>query len=491
MEYGNARLVHESLQAREHLLRDRPHLVKPLPFIFPVYANNFRTRATIRSSLMLYDLLTPRKVSPWHRSFNRREIQQIEPAIAAKGLVSSYLSHDAQIEMPERLCTEYLIEARELVADILNYTAVDFIVVRDGKAQGVDYHDVTTGDRFRANSRMIVNAAGPWIDAILAATGQPMEAQLGFRKGSHLVLQLDGRGPRHAIVTRAESNNRPIFIIPWLDHHLIGTTDTSYTGELISVSCEDWVAEYLSEEASQLLPGIVIEIKNVLYSYSGVRPLPIDKTGFTRLSKSRRGTVIDHKTEGVERLVSIVGGRLITAYRLGKFVGNIVQNSIGTPPRGGRPQSIPRSHPTPIPFLDPITVEHLHNRYGQRAADVAAYTALDPDLAAPISHLHPDIGAEVTYAVEHESAKTIGDVLLRRTAIGLTHDLGRSAAPNVAMILQKHFGWSHAERDQAVRDYEMELHRTFTVFDHAKRRAFTSKTNTQSGAVDKKSTVED
>ena len=94
--------------------------------------------------------------------------------------------------------------------------------------------------------------------------------------------------------------------------------------------------------------------------------------------------------------------------------------------------------------------------------------------AEPLSPSHPDIGAQVAYAVEREGAKTVGDVLLRRTPVGLTHDLGRAAAPNVAAIMQDHFDWSDAKRDQAVRDYEMELHRTVTVFDHPNRRAATA-----------------
>jgi glycerol-3-phosphate dehydrogenase len=212
----------------------------------------------------------------------------------------------------------------------------------------------------------------------------------------------------------------------------------------------------------------------VLYSYSGARPLPLTERGVSEGAISRRAFVIDHESEGVAHLISVVGGKLTTATRLGASVGRAVRRVIGAPPRGGRPQPLPRGQTGPIPFLPQPTVEHLQNRYGRRAAEVAAYAALHPELADPLSPWHPDIGAQVAYAVDHEGAKTVGDVLLRRTPVGLTHDLGRAAAPNVAAIMQGHFDWSDAERDQAVRDYEMELHRTVVVFDHPNRRAATA-----------------
>jgi hypothetical protein len=131
--------------------------------------------------------------------------------------------------------------------------------------------------------------------------------------------------------------------------------------------------------------------------------------------------------------------------------------------RRSGPRALPPRAPGHVSFLPPETLAHLRGRYGQRSADVAAYAAQDPSLAAPISPHHPDIGAQVVYAIEHEHARTVGDVLLRRTPVGRTRGLGRPAAPRVAAILGARLGWSDAERAQAVRDYELELHRTLTV----------------------------
>ena len=132
----------------------------------------------MRGGLLLYDLLSPRKVSPWHRSFTRRELQRQEPSIATAGLEASFQFWDALVEMPERLCLEYLAEAREGGADVRNYASVDFLIVHNGVARGVDYHDTLTGHRHSATGRLILNAAGPWVDAVLEATGQRLRRRI-------------------------------------------------------------------------------------------------------------------------------------------------------------------------------------------------------------------------------------------------------------------------------------------------------------------------
>lgn len=465
LETGDARLVHESLHARERLLRERPHLVQPLSFILPVYQGDPRPPIVIRAGLVLYDILTPRKLSPRHRSVSKRDLLRREPTISTDKLNAAFQFYDAQVLMPERLCIEYLTEARNAGADLRNYCAVDFIIVNDAAAQGVDYHDVLTGARHSASARLVLNAAGPWVDAVLEITGRGLRRRIGATKGSHLVLDLEGRGPRHAIIASAQTDGRPIFVVPWLGHHILGTTDMRYDGEPGDVRCEDWEIDYLLSEASRILPGIGVDRPHVLYAYSGARPLPFAPRGVAEGAISRRSALIDHRAEGVDRLISIVGGKLTTAAGVANSVVRAVRRSIGGPPRSGRPHAMPPRAPAHVSFLPPATSEHLRARYGQAAADVAAYAAQDPALAEPVSPHHPDIGAQIAYALDHEGARTLGDVLLRRTPIGLTHDLGRAAAPAVAALIQTRLGWSDDERAQAVRDYEMELHRTFTVFD--------------------------
>ncbi|MXX81103.1 MAG: glycerol-3-phosphate dehydrogenase/oxidase [Chloroflexi bacterium] len=464
LETGDARLVHESLQSRERLLRERSHLVRPMGFILPVYEGDPRPPWYIRSGLALYDVLSPRKVSPWHSSFSRRELQRFEPSISTERMRAAYLYYDAQVWSPERLTLEYLAEARGSGADLRNHAAVDYIIVDGGRARGVDFHDVLTGRRSTASGRLVINAAGPWVDAVLDATGRSLQKRIGGTRGSHLVLDLEGRGPRHAVLASAQSDGRPMFVTPWLDHHIVGTTDVRDDGNPSDVRAAGWEIDYLIAEAARVLPGLGIEHRNALYAYSGVRPLARAGESVFEGAISRRSFLVDHASEGVERLLSIVGGKLTTASALGAKVSASVAQQIGRPRARGI-AALPEIPTSRAVFLTPETHEHLRMVYGQRAPQVAAYAASDPTLAEPISGRHRDIGAQVLYAVAHEHARTVADVLLRRTIVGLTKDLGRSAAAPTAAIMAKRLGWSDEVRDQAVRDYFAELHCSYVVLN--------------------------
>ncbi len=464
LETGDARLVHESLQCRERLLRERPHLVRPMGFILPVYEGDPRPSWYIRTGLALYDLLSPRKVSPWHSSFSERELQRFEPSVSTDQLKAAYLYHDAQVWSPERLTLEYLAQARASGADLRNHAAVDYIIVDGVRARGVDFHDVLSGRRSTASGRMVINAAGPWVDAVLDATGRSLQRRIGGTRGTHLVVDLNGRGPRHAVLASARSDGRPMFITPWLDHHIVGTTDVRDDDDPSNARAAAWEIDYLIAEATRLLPGVGIEHRNVLYAYSGVRPLARAREGVHEGAISRRSIIVDHAAEGVDQLVSVVGGKLTTAAALGRKVAEAVAGRIGRPRARGI-AALPKIPISRAAFLPPDTQEHLRMVYGPRAPQVAAYAASDASLATPISDWHRDIGAQVAYAVDHEGARTVADVLLRRTVMGVTHDLGRSAARPTAQIMASRMGWSAAEREQSVRDYFAELHRRFVVMN--------------------------
>ncbi|MYE05951.1 MAG: FAD-dependent oxidoreductase, partial [Chloroflexi bacterium] len=358
----------------------------------------------------------------------------------------------------------YLEKARASGADLRNHSAVDFIIVDGRRARGVDFHDVLTGRRSTASGRLVINAAGPWVDAVLDATGRTLRRRIGGTRGSHLVVDLNGRGPKHAVLASAKSDARPMFVTPWLDHHIIGTTDFRDDEDPSDVRAAGWEIDYLIAEAARVLPGLGIEHRNVVYAYSGVRPLARAGDGVFEGAISRRSVIVDHSAEGVERLVSVVGGKLTTAAELGRKVAAAVSQQIGRPRARGI-AALPETPTSPAVFLPPETQEHLRSVYGPRAPEVAAYAANDSSLAETISAQHPDIGAQVAYAVQHEGARTVADVLLRRTVVGLTKDMGRAAAAPTAAIMAGLLGWTVEARDQAVRDYFAELHRKFVIID--------------------------
>ena len=364
--------------------------MQPLGFLLPVYRGDPRPAALIRSGLLLYDLLSPRKVTPWHRSFSTRQLQRREPSLSTDGLDAAYLFYDAQVTMPERLTLEYLAEARSSGADLRNYSAVDFIIVDRGRARGVDFHDVLTGRRSSAAARLVVNAAGPWVDAVLEATGKTLERRVGGTRGSHLVLNLERRGPRDAVLLSARSDGRPVFVVPWLEHHIIGTTDVHDPGDPTNIRTHSWEIDYLIAEASRALPGIGIERRNVLYAYSGVRPLPLVSGHASESAITRRSFVIDHQAEGVGRMVSIVGGKLTTARNLADHVAQHVGAAIGSPRARGI-RALPAAPQARTTFLPAHTQEHLRATYGSaRSRSGGVYgdrpRAGPTTLAAPHRH---------------------------------------------------------------------------------------------------------
>lgn len=455
------RRLHESVHARERLLRSRPHLVRPQGFLLPVYEDDRRTPAVMRAGLRFYDLLTPRKVTPPSRGFTQREVQRLEPGLSTAGLRATYQMHEGVVDLPERLCLEYLMEAREGGADLRNYASVDVILGSEGgsHAGGVDYHDVLSGERHTAAARLVLNAAGPWVDDVLQETGRMMRPRLRPVQGTHVVLDLAGRGPSHGLLARRGGGRSPVVVVPWLGLHIVGVAESMPARDgARRPRAGTQEIDTLLDAADRLLPGVGIDRGHALYAYAGLQPWgdPAEPGG-------RSGRVIDHEEDGIPGLLSIVGGTVTTAVATAERTVKAVRRSIGRAPRRRGPRALPARAPAYVSFLPPEMMAHLRGRYGPRSPEVASYVAQDASLAEPISPQHPEIGAQVVYAVDHEQAKTVGDVLLRRTPVGRTGDLGRSAADRVAAIMQPRLGWSAEERAQAVRDYELELHRTLTV----------------------------
>ena len=287
LETGDAGLVHESLQARERLLRQRSPPGPSAGVRTPCLPGRPAARRLDSGRLLLYDLLSPRKVLPWHRSFSERALQRFEPAIATDGL-------KARLSLPRRPS----LDARTALPGVpggsprlrrrpAQLRCVDYIIVDGGQARGVDFHDVLSGRRSSASARLVINAAGPWVDAVLDATGRSLSKRVGGTRGSHLVVDLQGRGPKHAVLACAKSDGRPVFIVPWLGHHLVGTTDVRDDTDPGDVRPATWEVDYLIAEAGRVLPGIGLEHRNVLYAYSGVRPLAHAGDGVTEAAITR------------------------------------------------------------------------------------------------------------------------------------------------------------------------------------------------------------
>ena len=351
LEHGEFRLVHESLRERECLLNIAPHLVRPLPLLVPVYKNARRGRWTIRAGMIAYDALSFTKTLPRHRMLTPAETLQQAPALNSEGLRGAAVYYDAQVEFAERLVVENALSAVTHGATVLTYARVEKLIVQDGAVRGVEFttnvqgQPVTgtagvspagrglssTGQHHSATAHVIINAAGPWIDQVLAESSTSSPRLIGGTKGSHIIVAQFAGAPDTAIYLEAETDHRPFFIIPWNGKYLIGTTDIRYQGDLDDVRIDSDEIDYLLRETNRAIPKAKLTREQILYAYSGVRPLAF--TGDRdEQSITRRHFIRAHPE--LQGLFSIVGGKLTTYRSLAEQTVDLVLRKL--PPHRDR-----------------------------------------------------------------------------------------------------------------------------------------------------------
>ncbi len=328
LEYFEFGLVYESLREREILLRIAPHLVRPLPITIPIYKHGKRGRLTIRAGMILYDLLSWGKSLPRHQMLSRAQTLERWPGLNPEGLVGSALYYDAQVEFPERLVAENVLSAREFGAEVLTHARVTGFAVEEGRVSGVKFVSEDGKEHF-AEAGVVINAAGPWIDRVLERVPAVSPKLIGGTKGSHIVVPPFPTAPANAIYLEARSDGRPVFIIPWNKLYLIGTTDVRFEGNPDEVRCELWETDYLLAETNLALPNAGLTRDSILYTYSGVRPLPVtgDKD---EQSITRRHFIREHPQ--LPNLLSIVGGKLTTYRSLAEECVDLIFRKLGKDP---------------------------------------------------------------------------------------------------------------------------------------------------------------
>ncbi|MCC7023185.1 MAG: glycerol-3-phosphate dehydrogenase [Thermomicrobiales bacterium] len=463
LEHGEIGLVRESLRERERLLHIAPHLVRPLPLLIPIYRGDKRGPLLIRAGMVAYDTLSFDKSLPRHRVLGRAGACAPAPGLAEAGLRGAALYHDAQVEYAERLALENALDARVHRADVRTYHEVEQILSAGGKVAGVSGRDLLTGARFRAEAPFVINVAGPWVDEVLRGTRETATQPLiGGTKGSHIVVDPFPGAPLDALYVEARRDARPFFIVPWNDAYLIGTTDIRYQGDLDWVSAEEWEIDFLLQETNRVIPEAGLAREHVRYSYAGVRPLPYQPES-AEGSVTRRHIVLDHAERGGPRgLLSIVGGKLTTYRELAEQAVDLVYTLAELPmvpsrtattllPGGLTPSLWPAFRAevlreVPVPAR---SAEHLLRVYGARAPELLA-TATTPALRSVIDPYTGAIAAEVPWAVEQEGARTLADIIARRTMAGLGPDVGIGADAAAARIARQTLGWDAARAESEV-----------------------------------------
>ena len=471
LEYYELYLVHESLSEREKLLRIAPHLVKPLPFIVPVYDYSKRGTVLVRLGMIGYDVLSWSKSLDRHKMLSREEVLDRIPGLEPEGLLGAALYYDGQVEYAERLAVENAISAREHGAVVLTYAGVDRLIVEDGNVVGVEFTDGLDGGRHSARAPVTINVAGPWVDEVLRKMDLAEERMIGGTKGSHLVVDpFPGAPVGEALYAEAKEDGRPYFIVPWNGRYLIGTTDIRYEGDLDEVVADDEEIDYLINETNTVIPTANLTRDKILFTYSGVRPLPYQPEG-AEGSVTRGHLVYDHAGHDpkVGGLISIVGGKLTTYRNLARETVNAAYGKLGRKAPKCRTDEAPlpggvardfEEFATDFKLTSGLTEElatRLLKLYGTRAPEVLAEAGEDHSLRVPLSPSAAVetgiIGAEVLYAFHREMAARLGDVLLRRSMVGMGPRVALDVDEAAAQVAVRYLGWSQKRADREVEEF--------------------------------------
>lgn len=457
LEHREFRLVFEGLHERATLLRTAPHLVRPLEFLVPVFRRGRYGPHTIRAGLVLYDLLSTGKRLPNHRSYSREGVAALEPSVNGSDIRGGFTYFDAQVPYPERLCLENVLDAVRNGAVACNHIEVTGLLTASGRVQGVRARDDETGTEHEFEANVVVNAAGPWVDLVLRRAGR-VSHQIGGTKGSHIVVDFQGHGPSRAVYAEAGADGRPFFIIPWNGLHLVGTTDSRFSGDPATVRPEEAEVEYLTREVRRVLPGAPLPPESILYAFAGVRPLPRTRDG-REGAITRRHFIHRHDSERMAGLFSVVGGKLTSYRALAEEAVDLIAAGLQRRLRPCITTRRPLVPGAPPPGDDRLTL-HLSSILGANAGRVLALARLEPALARPLCPHGPDIVAQAVHAVRNEGARTVADVLLRRTPAGWNRCRGVDAAPAVAGVLAAELGWGHCTEEAAVAAYRTEVDAT-------------------------------
>jgi glycerol-3-phosphate dehydrogenase len=462
LEKYDVRLVRESLRDREWLLQHAPHLVKPLPFLLPFFKGGAHSKLLLRLGMIAYDVLSFDKSLPRHKNFSRDELIELMPGIRREGLQGASRFFDAQVEYAERLCVELMLGARGAGATALNHTRLASLTMAGNRVTGARLVDQLTSEEYHVRAGVTINVAGAWADDIVAGTPAADRRWIGGTKGTHLVVDEFEGAPHEAMYFESE-DGRPMLVIPWLGRYLLGSTDEVFSGDLDTVHADDAEIAYILAETNRLFPTAELTPASVLYSYTGVRPLPYVDAERTA-DISRRHEIHDHAPE-VEGLLTVVGGKLTTF----RALSNHAMKAIGrkTSVRAiGRPllkdQFLPGSAARTVTLSDRVptdVAQRLIRVYGARAADIDDLIAADPTGLTILDPTTLLIAAEVTFVVRTEQALRVADVLSRRTMVGLDADLGRGAAPAVARIMANELGWDEARTGRELALFEAYLAR--------------------------------
>lgn len=465
-------LVHEALVERGLLFRNAPWIVRPLAFVLPLYGWNKRPLGSpfvppfgvgidlvVESGLMLYDAFAGRLNVHKHSRLALDEALRRAPAIKSDDLKHAFVYYDGETD-DTRLTMAVLRTAVRHGALAANYAEATSFDIEGSTLRAVHVRDQRSGADYRIAARHVVNAGGIFAERIEALTGQPSTISVEPAKGVHLIFSRETLPMTDdAVVLPETDDDRLLFLVPWEDRVLVGTTDTE-GGDIDRPSADDDDVSYLLEQCNRYLRAPLTQDR-IVSTYAGYRPLVKSKADSSaRLSRSH--AVVD----GPAGMISIVGGKLTTWRKMAEDAVNRIAEREGKPASDLTKQvMLEGTSGWPVDetlrsFLGRPIRDHLDAFYGADQVAVLSLAEEDPSgaLAQRIAPDLPYLMAEVVYAVRNEMAMTLDDVMARRTRLVLEdRSQGLTTAESIAAVMSRELGWDDGEMSSQIEEYRQKV----------------------------------
>ena len=456
-------LVREALKERGLLLqRIAPHLVKPVPFLYPLQHKGWE-RLYAGSGVAMYDIMSLSsghgRGLPRHRHLSRRHALRVAPALRKDALVGALQYYDAQMDDARYVAT-VARTAAAYGAHTANRARVVAFLREGERVVGARVRDLEQGGEYEVRARQVVNSTGVWTDDTQGLIAERGMFHVRASKGIHLVVPKDRIHSQSGLILRTEKS--VLFVIPWGRHWIIGTTDTGWDLDKRHPAASSADIDYLLDHVNSVL-AVPLGRNDVEGVYAGLRPLLAGESEAT--SKLSREHTVAHPVPG---MVVVAGGKYTTYRVMAKDAVDEAVHGLDHRVADCVTEEVPlvgaegyhalwngRARLAARTGLHVARVEHLLNRYGALTEEVLELIAEDPKLGEPLPAADDYLKAEIVYACTHEGARHIDDVLTRRTRISIeTFDRGTRSARECAELMAKVLDWDAGQIDREVEHYE-------------------------------------
>ncbi|HQP05804.1 MAG TPA: glycerol-3-phosphate dehydrogenase/oxidase [Smithellaceae bacterium] len=469
---GEVRLVRESLRERRVLENIAPNYVYPQPIMMMHHKKPLKNnKRVVKVGMLLYDALSydknrtwdPCKRIPAHKTISRREVLRQEPHVRAEGLAGASVFCDCMSIFPERLTLAFIKSAVAHGAKAANYAKVEgFLMDAGNRVAGVKVKDLLTGKVHDIAGTVTVNCGGPWADLLLdMAKPDGKDAPMLRRsEGIHIITAkrlLSGQ----YIVGSMTPSGRHFFLIPWRNHTLIGTTDKPFNGNPDDYRVTRESIMELIDDVNRSFGDGKLSYEDVKHTYGGLRPL-VEKETRETYTSSRKYEIYDNKDAGLDGLITVEGGKYTTsrqlaenclkivAVKLGRNLGKSVTNK----------KFLTGCEIKDLNFfmnearaqdngLSPATLEYLARNYGTEYREIAKLAREDQSLSETLNN-DGEIQAQVVYAVRNEMARTLSDIVMRRTGIGTLGNPGEEVLRKVADVAARELRWDKEKTEKEI-----------------------------------------